>query len=399
MVSRRDFLDRSLRGSSLIALTPAVPNFLAQASRAVEADRHGRVLVVIQLDGGNDGINTVVPFADDGYARHRRALRLTAKELIKINETLGLHPAMRDAARLLESGRLAVVPGVGYPNPDRSHFRSMAIWQTARLDPEGHDESGWLGRGLDAAVLEKAPALFVGPGAAPVAIRGRKSIASTLEKIEDLLPDQSITPVRSLASADTSDGLLAFVRRSSLDAYSTADRLAAAAGGQPTDARYPGTGLGERLRLIARLLKGGFGSRIYYTSQSGYDTHAAQIQTHFGLLSELSGALKAFLDDLAAAKLADRVVVVCFSEFGRRVAENGSSGTDHGTAGPVLLAGPGVQAGVAGKYPSLTDLDDGDLKCTVDFRQIYATLLDNWLGLNSKAALGGHFASLGLLRS
>ena len=199
MLSRRDFLETSLRGSSLIALTPAVPSFLAQTARAAEPDRQGRVLVVIQLDGGNDGINTVVPFADDGYARHRRALRLPTKELIKINDTLALHPAMRDAARLLESGRLAVVPGVGYPNPDRSHFRSMAIWQTARPDPDGHDESGWLGRGLDGGTQEKSAAVFVGPGAPPLAIRGRRSIASTLEKIEDLLPDQAIAPVRSLA--------------------------------------------------------------------------------------------------------------------------------------------------------------------------------------------------------
>ena len=163
--------------------------------------------------------------------------------------------------------------------------------------------------------------------------------------------------------------------------------------------RYPATALGQRLRLIARLLKGGFAARILYTSQSGYDTHAYQLSTHFDLIAELSGALRAFLDDLAAAKLAERVLVVCFSEFGRRVAENGSAGTDHGTAGLVLLAGPCVRAGVVGRYPSLTDLADGDLKWLVDFRQIYATVLEEWLGLNSQVVLGGSFVRLPALRS
>ena len=248
------------------------------------------MLVVIQLDGGNDGINTLVPFADQGYARHRRVLRLPANDLIKLDGGLGLHPGMREAERLLQSGRLAIVPGVGYPNPDRSHFRSMAIWHTARLDPDGHDESGWLGRGIDAMGQGRASSVFVGPGSPPLAIRGRRSIASALERIDDLFPDPEIEPVRALAPAEQGDGLLAFVRRSTLDSYTSADRLAEAARVKNAGARYPATALGERLRLVARLLKGGFAARILYTSQSGYDTHAYQLSTHFDLVTELSGA-------------------------------------------------------------------------------------------------------------
>ena len=199
MQSRRVFLNRSLRGSSLIALAPTVPGFLVPAARAAGPDRDGRVLVVIQLDGGNDGINMVVPFADPGYARHRRVLRLPANDLIKLNGELGLHPGMREAERLLQSDRLAIIPGVGYPNPDRSHFRSMAIWHTARLVPEGHDESGWLGRGIDAMSHGRSSAVFVGSGTPPLAIRGRRSIASSLERIDDLFPDPRIEAARAFA--------------------------------------------------------------------------------------------------------------------------------------------------------------------------------------------------------
>ncbi len=193
------------------------------------------------------------------------------------------------------------------------------------------------------------------------------------------------------------DDLAAFVRRSTLDAYATADRIAALARGRGDDARYPATGLGERLATWPGCSRAVTAARVFYTVQGGYDTHAAQLQKHYELLSELSGALEAFLDDLAAAGLAERVLVLGFSEFGRRVAENGSAGTDHGTAAPVLPRGPGVRAGLLGAYPSLTDLEDGDLKSSIDFRQVYATLLEDWLGVPSEAALGGRFERLALL--
>ena len=183
-----------------------------------------------------------------------------------------------------------------------------------------------------------------------------------------------------------------------LDAYAAADRIAKVVGGHDSGGRYPETGLARRLHTVSRLIKAGCGARVYYTSQAGYDTHAAQLPTHAALLEELSGGLRAFLDDLAAAGLAERVLVLGFSEFGRPVAENASAGTDHGTAGPVLLAGPRVKAGIIGTTPSLVDLEDGDLKWSIDFRRVYATILDGWLGIPSATALPGRFEPLPLLK-
>ncbi len=404
MFSRREFL----KTSTLFALAPTVPGFLAQTARAAKTERDGRVLVVIELSGGNDGINTVVPFADEGYAKHRKALRLAKDRLIKVNDKVGLNPSMGDAGKLLQDGRLAIAQGVSYPNPNRSHFESMAIWQSARLDPEERNSLGWLGRGMDEApgIAKGAPAsLFVGSGPPPLALRGRRAVASAMEKMEEFALDAAADPRKALLRSQTefgnegqADDLAVFVRRSMLDAYTTADRLAEVARAQDSGARYPGSGLATHLQLISRLLKVGFGPRVFYAVQSGYDTHSAQLQTHANLLFELSSALKAFLDDLAAAKLADRVLVLAFSEFGRRVAENGSQGTDHGTAGPVFLAGPGVKAGLVGTTPSLMDLQAADLKVGMDFRRVYATVLEEWLGLPTQSALGGTFERLPLFR-
>jgi uncharacterized protein (DUF1501 family) len=387
--SRRDFL----RSLPLISLAPTVPGFIANLARASTPEQDARALVVIQLDGGNDGLNMVVPYGDEGYARNRKTLKLATDRLIKVSDGIGLHPAMPGAGKLLESGRLGIVPGVGYPNPNRSHFASMAIWQTARFDEETHAGTGWLGQGLDSTA--GASSMFIGQKSIPVAIKGRRALASSLERIDDLTLDPTVARPGPSAGGDD---LAAFVRRSTLDAYASSDRLAELAQDKSASARYPNSGLADRLKLVARLLKGGYTSRVFYTSQGGYDTHSAQANPHFGLLDELSGALTAFLDDLAASKLADRVLVLCFSEFGRRVLENGSAGTDHGAAGPVLLAGPGVKAGLLGTYPSLSDLADGDLKPTVDFRRVYSTILEGWLGLPSEPALGGTFAPLPLLK-
>jgi uncharacterized protein (DUF1501 family) len=380
----------------LIALAPTLPVFLACTAHAAAPEKDGRILVVVQLDGGNDGINTVVPFKDDGYARRRKAIRLPEKRLIKINGEVGLHPSMRDADKLLESGRLAIVPGVGYPNPSRSHFRSMAIWQSARLDERDHTGLGWVGRGLDGGprTRDGAPAaLLIGPDSPPPALCGRRSVGAALDRLDDYaLSDKEAGARPAVTSSD--DDLGQFLRRSLLDAYTTADRLEAVAVARDGRASYPESELARRLGLTARLIKAGLGTRVYYLEQGGYDTHGHQIARHAPLLEDLSTSLKAFLDDLASAKVAERVLVLIFSEFGRRVAENGSMGTDHGTAGPVLLAGSGVRPGLHGAYPSLTDLADGDLKMTVDFRRVYATVLECWLGLPSREALGGSFEPL-----
>jgi uncharacterized protein (DUF1501 family) len=399
MLSRRAFL----KSSTLIAMAPTIPGFLLQTARAAKPERDGHILVVIQLDGGNDGINTVVPFADDGYAKHRKLLRLPTAQLIKVNNQVGLHPSMTAAGKLLESGRLAIVQGVGYPNPNRSHFESMAIWHSARFDPDERNGLGWLGRALDGPErrdASKPDSVFVGGAQLPAALRGRRCVASALTRPEDfiLAPEVKVKPS---AEAQPKDDLAAFVRRASLDAYATADHMADIVRGKDDGTGYPTTELAGELRLMARLIKADIGTRVYYARQSGYDTHSAQLGTHAGLLSELAGAMQAFLDDLKTAKLADRVLVLTFSEFGRTVKENGSAGTDHGTAGPVLLAGPRLKAGLVGGTPSLLELDarHGDLKMGVDFRRVYATVLEDWLGLPAKTALGGSFEHLPLFRT
>jgi uncharacterized protein (DUF1501 family) len=398
MPTRRDFL----KSSTLLALAPTVPGFLARTARAAMPDKERRVLVVVQLDGGNDGLNTVVPFADPEYAKLRPTLKQDPKRLIKLNDAVGLHRSLTGFGKLLEQGRLAVIPGVGYPNPSRSHFRSMAIWQTARFDPEEHASLGWLGRALDAQLAAgdspgaKSPAaLLVGDSQPPVALRGRKSVAAALDRPEEfaLAPEMAAAP----GPARAGDDLAAFVRRSTLDAYATADRLAAA-GNTAGSADYPPTSLASRLKLIGQMLKADLGARVYYTIQGGYDTHASQQFTHANLLDELGGAVAAFFADLTAAKLADRVTLLTFSEFGRTVKENGSAGTDHGTAAPVFLAGPAVKAGLVGSMPSLTQLDSGEPVMTTDFRRVYATVLEDWLGLPAVAAVGGSFERLALFR-
>jgi uncharacterized protein (DUF1501 family) len=395
MSTRRSFL----KSSSLVALAPSVPAFLAKMARASELRRGGRILVVIQLDGGNDGINTVVPYADEGYARNRQKLRIPTDQLIKINDQVGLHPSLRDAAQLLESGRLAIVQGVGYPNPNRSHDVSMAIWQTARFEREDHKGYGWIGRALDdweGAVAPGPASILLGNEHLPAALRGRKSIAATLSQLDDLmLTDPSVG--KPFAGRVTGSDLTEFVRRSALNAYATAERFESVAHASINDGRYPSTRLADRLRLIARLIKANFSTRVYYAIQSGYDTHYLQLPTHANLLSELSGALRAFLDDLASSNIADRVLVLGFSEFGRRIEENASFGTDHGTAGPVFLAGPRVKPGLHGKTPCLTDGEDNDLKSSIDFRQVYATLLDDWLGIDSRKSLGDRFDALSII--
>lgn len=400
MLTRRDLLKTTLNGAALVALAPTVPTFLARTARAAEARRDGRVLVVIQLDGGNDAINTLVPFRDEGYDRNRSTLRLDSKSLVRVNDEAGLHPALRGMGDLLQRGQLALLPGVGYPNPNRSHFESMAIWQTARLDPEDHAGAGWIGRGLDSEVEAdgaSAGSMFIGDSTPPAALRARRAATSALDRLDDLVLPEGWSAPTTPAKAGGRDDLEDFIRRSALDAYTASGRVAALTGRKPEgDARYPGTALAGRLQTVARLLKAGLGARVFYTVQSGYDTHSGQSNTHFGLLSELGGAVKAFVDDLAAAKLADRVVVMGFSEFGRRVAENSSAGTDHGTAGLVFLAGPGVRSGVHGRMPSLTDLVDGDPRFTTDFRRVYASILEQWLGLPSRPALGAAFEPMTL---
>jgi len=413
--NRRDFLRSSLAASTLVSMGAAtVPTFVSRSAAGAGSGagaNHDRVLVVVQLLGGNDGLNTVVPFAHDGYSRGRRALRINAAQVLKLDKEVGLHPAMEGLAKLVEGGHAAVVQGVGYPNPDRSHFRSMEIWESARLDTKSL-ETGWIGRALDLTPSRPGgdvQALHLGTRALPVALRSRRTEIPSLDSLEQYrlrLAGSAGDRRAGRESLDTmarldrlgDDPLLGFLRRTTLTAYESSRRLEQIAGPATGASKYPNYGLARRLELVAQILKAGFGTRIFYTTLDGFDTHANQLGTHAALLTELSDSLAAFHKDLAGSGQADRVAVLAFSEFGRRVSENASAGTDHGAAAPVFVVGPVARAGLVGAHPSLDALVDGDLKHHTDFRRVYASLLETWLGCPSVPIVGEGFPPLDLFR-
>ena len=401
MTTRRQFL----KTGAIVSLSSLVPGIFARTARAAVTAPDAPVLIVVQLDGGNDGLNTVVPFGDDAYGRHRNKLRLDSARLHKLDDHLGLHADMTAAKSLFDDGRLAIVQNVGYPNPDRSHFRSMRIWHTARLDDDQHDY-GWLGRTLDVHTVRRprattSDAVYVGDQDTPLALWGRRCAAMALSRATDLHLELDALAARRVDSQTDSPALDQFVAHQVLNAYAAASEFQKRHGtpGSGERSQYPGTELGAKLQLIAQLLKSGSQARVFYAVQTGYDTHATQLFAHARLLREFADALQTLLNDLKTSGLDERVVVLAFSEFGRRVTENASQGTDHGTAGPVFLAGRQIQGGLLGDYPDLSDLDNGDLRVKVDFRQVYATLLDNWLGVPSREILGGKFDSLPILKN
>lgn len=379
MMNRRDFLTTS----SLLGLSPTAPMFLARDADAAGPGRDRPALVVIQLDGGNDALNTVVPFRHPDYSKLRPTLALPKRGLIRLNSETGLHPALGPLSGLWEAGQLAVIPGVGYPNPSRSHFAGMAVWHTARLDADGRAGYGWLGRALDGT---RGSSCAVS-GTVPRALRGRRSRALSITGAEEMLLHNADAAKRSLG-AEPPDDLLAFVRRQALDGYGAAARLRDAARARDRVA-YPPTGLARQLSLVAKLLKTGLAARVYYAAQSGYDTHSAQGDVHGRLLGEFAGAVAAFFKDLTATRLADRVALMAFSEFGRTIRENASRGTDHGSAGAAFLAGPALKGGVHGTVPSLTELDQGEPVMTTDFRSVYATVLRDWLRAPARGVAKG----------
>jgi uncharacterized protein (DUF1501 family) len=405
MLSRRRFLQTS----SIVSLAPLVPGMLCRAAGAASAGTDGKTLVVIQLDGGNDGLNTVVPYANDAYAKLRPKLRINGDDVHKLNDHVGLHPRMKAAKDLFDDGRLTVVQNVGYPNPSRSHFRSMRIWQTASFDDAELDSYGWLGRSMDkrrasaasVAQASDAPLVYVGEGEMPVSLWARRASSTSLDQLDDLTLDRAFPSASGATPHDADRDVRQFVTRNVLSAYASAEQLAVKrrAAKAPNAARYPDSKLASRLNVISQLLQSGSQARVFYAVQDGYDTHAAQEFTHAQLLSEFSQALKAFLDDLKTCGLDDRVTVLAFSEFGRRAAENESRGTDHGAAGPVFVAGSLVQGGVVGATPDLGNLADGDVRMACDFRNVYATLLENWLDVSASAVLGGPFDTLRLFSS
>lgn len=406
--TRRDFLKTAGQSTAVLSLSGAAPTFLLSASAAQAAPTKGEtVLVVVQLSGGNDGLNTVVPFADDAYHANRFTLRLSKDAVLKLDDYHALHPAMKGLRELYEQRRVAIVQGVGYPNPNRSHFESMDIWHTARREPQRRP-IGWLGRYLDATATTRAggdvPALHLGSERQPLALAALNVQTPSVRSLDRFqLQDGGNPLVRAAIERGTSatrpdaGDLLRFVQSSAQAALASSQRIAAAMGRYKTSVKYPTTGLATSLKSVAQLIDAGLSTRIYYVSLDGFDTHSEQEKAHAGLLAELSDAIAAFVADLKEHHHDQRVLVMTFSEFGRRVRENASRGTDHGAAAPMFLIGGRARPGLIGKHPSLGDLDDGDLKHHTDFRRVYAAVLQHWLGWKTDGILDGQYEPLPVL--
>jgi uncharacterized protein (DUF1501 family) len=410
MFTRRQFLTNTLKSSSLVALSATVPQFVSRTAAAAGRGKDN-ILVVLELTGGNDGLNTVIPYADDLYHKARPTLRQTKKDVIRLDDHVGLHSGMKGFSPLWQRGQLAVVQGVGYPNPNRSHFESMDIWQSA--DPKRSTRTGWLGRA--AAETDNpsggVPILHIGrtglplalggaPGGGAVTVNSDHSFRLELggskgerHRARRRLLEDLTAPTPKGGEED----LASFVRRRQVQTLTAVEQLRELLEG-PHAVPRQGSGLGQKLQLIAGLIAKGFGTRLFYLNLSGFDTHYGQGAIHHNLLADLADSVAGFFEKLKTTGHDRRVRLMTFSEFGRRVDENGSRGTDHGAASCLFLAGPSVKGGVVGKHPSLADLDAGDLKFHTDFRRIYATLLDGWLACDSKAVLGArweHIKELG----
>jgi uncharacterized protein (DUF1501 family) len=434
--TRRKFLRTSMLGA---AATWTLPVFLEKTFGALDAmaaasltkpvtGKDSPILVVLQLAGGNDGLNTVVPFGDQEYYRSRPKLAIAPNDTLKLTDYLGLNGTLTGVKALFDAGNVALIQGVGYPNPNRSHFRSTEIWQTAS-DANRNESQGWIGRYFDnccsgadptvgVAISDEMPQAFAAKTPTgvtftqPEQFRYRASEPGANGRLspEELFfrqlngsaeldtasaGDDAGGSIKALPGATSGGGsTLDFVRRTALNAQLSSDKILSIARKYKSTVSYPSGPLGSSLRVIARMIAGGLPTRVYYASQGGFDTHAGQLNSHRRLLGDFAAAVSAFVTDLKQQGNFDRVLLMTFSEFGRRLAENANGGTDHGAAAPMFVIGGRIKPGVYGKHPSLTDLDRGDLKFTTDFRAVYGTVLEQWLKAPSEMVLGRKFPIL-----
>jgi uncharacterized protein (DUF1501 family) len=417
--TRRVFLQRGL---TLLAIAPTIPTFLDQTVMALAdpldskqtqqpSGKDGKILVVIQLSGGNDGLSTVIPYGDDVYYNARSNISHPANQVLKINDYLGLHPDLGPLKDLYDNGDLGIVQGVGYPNPNRSHFRSMDIWQSAQPERE-QPTSGWVGRYFDNTCPGCDPRVGVSMGETlPLAMQGEKVLPLSFERPDSYryngrdrvdyvkLNQTSLqTPSSTAKKVTTPADQLDFLHRTAMDAQVSSEQILRLTRNHSSPVAYPANEFGNGLKTIAAMIAGGLPTRVYYVALSGFDTHAAQLQRHDALMKQLAQGLNAFWQDLKAQRNQDRVLAMTFSEFGRRVVQNASNGTDHGAAAPMFVMGSSIQQGLVSPHPSMRDLDQGDLKYVVDFRSVYASILQNWLETPSKPILGDQFALLPLVK-
>ena len=365
------------------------------------------VLAVLQLSGGNDALNTLVPYGDPKYFDHRPTVRVSEDQVLKINDYVGLNPAMAPIKELYDQGKVAIIQGVGYPNPNRSHFRSMDIWHTCEPDKVGNE--GWLGRAtrdidptgenvLTAVNFGRGlPRSLAAPGV-PVASVGNLETYGVLTGIEDQQRDEALDIFSRMYSPAMGRGqVIDYLSHTGMDALKGADILSTAPEKYSSTVEYDGNSVAQYMRNIAQTHIAGFGTRFLYTTApyNSFDTHAGQMVGHSGLWREVSAAVRDFQDDLNENDAADNMTLLVFTEFGRRVQDNGS-GTDHGSGGVAFVIGENVKGGLYGEYPSLADdkLLEGDLHFNNDFRGLYASLLEKWIGIDSKPVVGGTFEQM-----
>ena len=411
-MKRREFIQVMMPIAGLPIVWPmwsmGRPRSRGQGGRSFNFPDDGRVLVLVQLEGGNDGLNTIVPFRNDIYYRERPQISIGPDAVIPLNDEVGLNNALAPLQSLYDAGDLAVVQGVGYPNPDRSHFRSTDIWLTGS-DADQVESTGWLGRYFDLACPEGEACGTTGPPAIQIGLnsslallgRDQKGIAlqNPLEFYQ-LVSRQAggHDPHPQPVPLTPSGRELEFLRDTAAAAFQFAGEIVQAYQSKENTVSYPAESLAQQLSIVARMIAGGLSTRVYIVSMRGFDTHANQPGRHRALLGELATALALFQQDLEKLGAAGRVGGMCFSEFGRRVRQNASQGTDHGAAAPMFLFGHPVSGGLHGAHPALDDLENGDLKHVIDYRQIYATLLAQWLVGDPQAVLESNFTQLSLFK-
>ncbi len=434
--TRRIFLQNGL---GILAAATTVPAFLDRTAWAMDnpalgkgtrvqkdTGKDGKILVVVQLSGGNDGLNSVVPYADDAYYRARPAIGIAKNDALKINDYIGLNPNLAPLKKLYDNGQMSIIQGVGYPNPNRSHFRSMDIWQTAAPNDE-MATVGWVGKYFDnacpgddphvgMAIGENLPLAMKGERITPLAFdrpenyryKGKDTEQYLeLNKYEGMDPAMAndpehkpiIKPKKKQIEVASATDQLDFLRRTAMDAQVSSDNLLRITRDFKPEGNYPRGGYGDGLRSVAAMIGGKLSTRVYYVTLGGFDTHAGSRGRHDNLMQQFAQGVDAFWTDMLKQENGDRVMMMTFSEFGRRVQQNASGGTDHGAAAPMFVMGPKLKQGVLGKHPSLTDLDQGDLKHNVDFRSVYATILQDWLDTPSKPILGQQFKTLPMFKA
>jgi uncharacterized protein (DUF1501 family) len=397
-MSRRRFLIASgvTGGAALVAGSAAVTwSQLHDSAASTPLGAGDPVLVVVTMYGGNDGLNTLIPYADSAYHDARPELAYDEGDVLKLGDGLGLNPSMKGFAKLWQDKQLAIVRGVGYPKPDFSHFRSMDIWQTA--SPAEPVNTGWIGRWLDATGDDPLRAVNLGSVLPPLAVGAKATAAALRVGRAKALPTELTAALAALGKPDPSDGTTSAMVCASYRAERTVATTFGRVLGSSQTADTDGDSLKAQLDVVARCIKAGVPTKVYAVSIDGFDTHADEKDAQQTLVGILDSSLSGFLADLADDPRGRGVVVLAYSEFGRRVAANASQGTDHGTAGPVFVAGVPVRGGFYGEQPSLTDLDDGDLKSTVDFRAVYGEVVHKVLGADPGRVLDSVPDELGFL--